>query len=880
MNPHKNANTGLLLSLTFLGFAAFAPAQTTPTVQVTVSPATTSLRPSATKDFGAYVKNSNNQAVTWLVNNIAGGNATIGTINTDGIYTAPAIRGALTTVTVTAKSVAAPTATGNATVTLLNPTPSIESLNPPAVNIGSFGVAISGKGFLPTSKLLIDGVPSPATYVSPTELRFSATYNTPIKVSLSVVNPDPGAAASYSKSLTVMPPVALSLSPETTTVRLFATKKFTASVSNAVNKTVIWTVNDIPGGNATVGTIDATGLYTAPTTLPTPNAITIKAVAAASSTAVDTAAATILNPIPVLQSTLPATLPISDNGTFVVTGTGFIPTSTAKLNNVAIPATYISPTQLRLTGPVPASVGNMALVTVSNPDPGKYTSKALSAPVAVDNPKVTALAASRFLEQASWGPSPAAIARVQQLGFEAWLQEQKNIPASDYTVANNSQEVFYLQSQFFTNMLKGQDQLRQRMAFALHQIWVVSALKLGRSYEYAPYLRVLNKNALGNYRTLMYDMTLNPAMGNYLDMVDNEKANAVKKTAPNENWARELLQLFTIGLVQLNGDGSPKRDTLGNTIPTYSQEDIIQFTNAFTGWTYPVTPGKTPKAHNPPYFNGNMVAWESLHDTTAKSLFNGRVLPPGQTAEQDLNGALDNIFEHANVAPFVALRLIQSLVTSNPSPGYVSRVAATFNGRGAARGDLFAVARAILLDPEARAGDNPVAVGLINPNDPNRGKLRPPVQYVANLLRTLDATVIVENPIESYTADMGQKPFYPASVFSYYSPFSRVPQSPLAGPEFQLLSSTTALTRVNMVYALLCHGLDNEVKFSKGPFLQLASDPAALVELVNKVLLYGRMPAEMKAAIATAVAADQDPECRVEIALYLAATSGLYQVQH
>ncbi|HBY62416.1 MAG TPA: hypothetical protein DEH78_21545 [Solibacterales bacterium] len=880
MNPHK-FKLGLMLSLTISGFLVSAFAQTTPTVQVTVSPATASLRPSATKDFGALVKNSTNQNVTWWINDIAGGNATVGTINADGLYTAPASRGALASVTVAAKSVAAPTASGTAVVTLLNPYPTIEALTPSAVNVGSLPVTISGKGFIPTSKLLIDGAPANVTYVSPTEMRFTATYSTPVKLGLVIMNPDPGAAASYSKSLTIMPPVALSLSPDTTNVRLFATKKFTATVSNSLNKTVVWTVNGVPGGNAALGTIDATGLYTAPTALPNPNQVTIKAVAAASAAATDQSVATILNPIPVLEATLPGVLPIRDASTFVITGTGFVPTSTAKLNNVVIGATYLSPTQLRITGNVPATVANMALLTVSNPDPGKSTSKTLVASTAVENPRVTALAASRFLEQASWGPSPAAIARVQQLGFDGWLQEQKTITPSDYVVANMSQEVCDLQSQFFVNALKGQDQLRQRMAFALHQIWVVSALKLNHAYEYAPYLRVLNKHALGNYRALMYDMTLNPAMGNYLDMVDNEKADPAKKIAPNENYAREVLQLFTIGLVQLNPDGSPRRDALGQTIPTYTQEDIIQFTNAFTGWTYPVKPGKIAKAHNPEFFDGPMAAWQPLHDTTAKTLFNGRILPPGQTADRDLNDALDNIFDHPNVAPFVCLRLIQSLVTSNPSPSYVSRIVGTYNGRGgSAKGDLFAVVRAILLDPEARVGDSNVSIGALRPDDPTRGKLRSPVLYLTNLLRTLDATVVVDNPIESFASDMGQKPFYPASVFSYYSPFSRVPQSPLAGPEFQLLTPTTALTRVNMVYSLLVDGLENEVKYSKAPFLQVAKDPAALVELVNKVLFYGRMPAEMKTSIATAVAADEDDNCRVEIALYLAATSGLYQVQN
>lgn len=258
------------------------------------------------------------------------------------------------------------------------------------------------------------------------------------------------------------------------------------------------------------------------------------------------------------------------------------------------------------------------------------------------------------------------------------------------------------------------DQLRQRVAFALSQIFVIGGSKVGDPTAYTNYLQLLNNEAFTNYRQIMNDVTLSPAMGHWLDMVNNGKPNVSKGDHADENYAREFMQLFTIGTSQLNPDGSYQLDSNGNQIPTYTQNTVEAFALAYTGWTYPLMPGATQQTYNPAYWNGPMVPVDSNHDTESKQLLvypgvaGGGLLSAGQTAEQDLNGALDNVFNHPNVGPFVSRELIQHLVTGNPSPGYIQRVASVFNDNGSGvRGDMKSVITAILIDPEARRGDSP-----------------------------------------------------------------------------------------------------------------------------------------------------------------------------
>src|SRR5580704_1861395 len=305
-------------------------------------------------------------------------------------------------------------------------------------------------------------------------------------------------------------------------------------------------------------------------------------------------------------------------------------------------------------------------------------------------PQITDIAAARLLDQAAWGPTPAAIQQVQQLGITGWLNAQFAVNTSDLpdqpiltSDGKSNNNLAPVQRAFFANAVTGQDQLRQRVAFALSQIWVVSATSgVPQAYAYPPYWRIFRDNAFGNYRDIIKAVTLSPAMGKYLSMANNNKANPAKGTAANENYGRELMQLFTLGLTQLNTDGSPVLDSNQNPVPTYTQAIVTQMAKALTGWTYPVAPGATAKTNNPAYYFGQMYAVEAEHDTSAKQIFAGITIPAGQTAEADLESVLDALMQQQTMAPFVCQQLIQHLVTSNPSAAYIQRVSNVFLNDG------------------------------------------------------------------------------------------------------------------------------------------------------------------------------------------------------
>ncbi len=330
-------------------------------------------------------------------------------------------------------------------------------------------------------------------------------------------------------------------------------------------------------------------------------------------------------------------------------------------------------------------------------------------------------AAARFLDQATWGPVPASIAQLQQMGIGNWLNAQFSLNTSDLpdqpilaADGKTNRDLGPVQAAFFQNAVTGQDQLRQRVAFALSEIWVVSAQSgVHSAYAFPPYWRIFRDNAFNNYRDIVKAVSLNPAMGRYLNMANNNKANPAKGTVANENYARELMQLFTLGLTQLNPDGSPVLDQSQSPVLTYDQNVVANMAKVLTGWTYPTAPGASPKPDNPQYFTGQMSAVERNHDTTQKTIFGNTVIPAGQTAEQDLESLLDALMQQTTMAPFVSRQLIQHLVTSNPSPAYIQRVSNVFlnNGSGV-RGDMKAVITAILTDPEARAGDDPNATPI------------------------------------------------------------------------------------------------------------------------------------------------------------------------
>jgi uncharacterized protein (DUF1800 family) len=556
-----------------------------------------------------------------------------------------------------------------------------------------------------------------------------------------------------------------------------------------------------------------------------------------------------------------------------VTGTGFINGVQIVFNGTAVNASFQSATHISASVKVQPVIGNVALVFVTNP--GGQSSSPFEITLGVNAPKMSYPAAFRFLEQATWGPATQDLINLQQMGFTPWLSAQRTATESKFPNSTASSAKDYAQSTFMNNAINGPDQLRQRVAFALGQIFVISEDKIPLA-GMMPYLQLLQDNAFGNYFTLMQAVTLSPSMGHYLDMVDNVKPNPTKGTLPNENYAREFMQLFTIGTVKLNPDATPVLDANGNTIPLYGESDIQNMARVFTGWTYPPTPGvaSTPSKGNPAYFIGQMVPLIAIaHDTNPKT-FLGTTLPGGQSAQTDLTQALKVIFNHPNVGPFVALRLIQHLVTSNPSSAYVTRIAKVFDNDGSGtRGDIGAVVNAILTDPEARQGDiaaNATATG---------GHLREPVIFTTMMLRALGAGVTPANQLAEAMAVMGQTLLLPPSVFNYYSPFYRIPGGAAAGPEFQLFSPATALLRGDFVVALLLSKLGAGTTVSLAPFVTLAADPAALMDAVNNALMGGQMSSAMRTTIMTAMSSAGAADVMAYDALGLTASSSLFQVQ-
>jgi hypothetical protein len=509
---------------------------------------------------------------------------------------------------------------------------------------------------------------------------------------------------------------------------------------------------------------------------------------------------------------------------------------------------------------------------------------------------------ARFLEQASFGPTSAEIARVQNIGLRAYLDEQFALPISGYpslplqptteppgcdSICRRDHYSHYLlQRRFFERAMYEPDQLRQRVAWTLHKLIVTSGNTLQQASHMAPYLQILDNRAFGNYRQILGEITLNPAMGQYLDMMTSTRNN------PNENYPREILQLFSIGTDKLNLDGTPILDVDGIPVPTYDQAVVDGFTKAFTGWRLAPQPAPGVAEYIlPMVLDTNSTPPESPnnHDFTAKTLLDGVVIPARTSsvanAYLDLNDALDNIFNHPNVGPYIARHFIHSLVTSNPSPAYIARVAAKFNNDGTGeRGDLKAVVEAVLLDPEARGNVKTTAT---------YGHLREPALFICNMLRLFDAksfnrTTNSDGYLEPRARDMDQSILRPTTVFSYFpADFSLPGGSGLLGPEFGILSTSTTLRRANFINTIVFNGINVSTDAPQGTSLDfsalqaLAATPSALVDEVNRLMLYNTMSPEMRTSIITAVTAvnSSNPLKRARTAVYLVATSSQYQVQ-
>jgi uncharacterized protein (DUF1800 family) len=670
--------------------------------------------------------------------------------------------------------------------------------------------------------------------------------------------------------------VVVTVTPATAAVRAGATQKFAAAVTGNANTSVAWSINAVPGGNATTGTIDATGLYTAPINPPTPNTITVTATSAADNTKMGNSGVTLENPVPVLTSVSPSTIA---PGSFSLTlnGSGFIKTSAVTFGGQTLAATFVSATELQAAGTATAAQVGSVPVVVQNPDPGAAASSSLMATVVGGESPVSATAAVRFLEQSTFGPTPELVSQVQQIGFAPFLETQLAAPASTYpTPLSTDTNLTKVQNQFWINAVNDSDQLRQRVAFALNEIWVVSENKVSDPTGYTNYMLALTNDALGNYYDVMKDVTLTPAMGHFLDMVNNDKPATGQHA--NENFARESMQLFTLGLNLLNPDATSQLDSSGNPIPTYTQNDVMALGRAFTGWTYPTEPGQTLQKHNPSYYGGPMVAFESNHDTGAKT-FLGQPLAAGQTAEQELDAALTIIFNHANLPPFVAQQLIEKLVTSNPSPAYVSRVAAAFAsgkfqsyGTGK-RGDMQATVAAILLDPEARRGDSSTTAVATD------GKLREPVVMMISIARAFHGTTDGSG-FTYWSGNLSQDLFNAGSVFNFFPPTNPIAGTTLNGPEFAIFNTNTTLARINFLNSMVYGTISSGTTVDLTPVIN-AGTPDQMADWLNTLFLHGTMSSQMKTSIVAALGAlsATDTKDQAKAAIYLVTASSQYQVQ-
>jgi uncharacterized protein (DUF1800 family) len=495
--------------------------------------------------------------------------------------------------------------------------------------------------------------------------------------------------------------------------------------------------------------------------------------------------------------------------------------------------------------------------------------------------------AGRFLSQSTFGATDTLISQVRSQGFDNFLTQQFAVPISshlEFVDASGVSPPTITQTNdaWWTYAISAPDQLRQRVAFALSEHFVVSLNSAGlgnKPYALPAYYDVLVRDAFGNFRQLLDDITLNPGMGAYLNMLQNDKANASGTRLPNENYAREVMQLFSIGLYDLNLDGSLTLSSSGFPIVTYNQDTILGTAAVFTGWTYYQT--------GTPVFNPGVQDWRnpmvnvpSHHSSDAKTILNGVTLPAGQTAAQDLRTTLDTIFNHPNVGPFFCRQMIQRLVTSNPSPGYVYRVASVFNNNGqGVRGDLKAVVRAILMDYDARGSAR---------TEQGAGRQREPVIRLTNLLRAFNAS----SPdgkfsIRNADANFAEEAMHSPTVFNFFSPDYAAPGAiagaGLRSPEFEITTETTVITITNYlrtpIYSYLGPASD-KITLNLASEQALAANPAQLVDHLNSLLMAGSMSTGMRNTLINAITQipANNPAERTKTAIYLVINSPEFSI--
>ena len=523
--------------------------------------------------------------------------------------------------------------------------------------------------------------------------------------------------------------------------------------------------------------------------------------------------------------------------------------------------------------------------------------------------------ASRFLQQAAIGIHMDDIVEVANMGIEPWIDRQMALPASSLKATMEGPSPMYYnrwrEPAWWYMTIENEDTLRQRVAYALSQICVISdnngALSDDRVQPgVAHYYDIFLNHAFGNYRDILFEVSMHPVMGYFLSHVQNKKPDPVAGTFPDENYAREVMQLFSIGLWELNNDGTQQLDGDNEPIPTYSNVEIREFARVFTGQSY-LYEGEDPRytsfTRSIQHDDGAGAArlmgmWEEYHDTDAKQLLaypgaaNGGALPafaadPGRTGMDDINDAIDNIFNHPNVGPFMAYRLIQRMVCSNPTPAYVGRVASVFNDNGqGVRGDMAAVIKAMLLDDEAR--------GYSWMSVPTYGKLREPHNRHAHMAVAFNVQPFenTENGAPRYyhirnlKNELDQAALKAPSVFNFYLPDYQPPgvirDNALVAPEFQILSETWATTRANSVYNRFDSspnlGVWNENPVDYSYEYSIGDDIDALIDHLDLLMCYGKLSNNSRQILHEVLTREDDTDDRVRMAIYIIGTSPEFSV--
>ncbi len=540
--------------------------------------------------------------------------------------------------------------------------------------------------------------------------------------------------------------------------------------------------------------------------------------------------------------------------------------------------------------------------------------------------------ATRFLTQATFGPTPDDVAHLMAVGYEAWLDEQFAMPMASVShraawdasnkalmAVNPDQRASRNEvvSSFWRQALTGPDQLRQRVAFALSETFVISMLDSCGDNAYsrgaADYLDMLGRQAFGNYRSLLSSVALHPVMGCYLSHIKNQPADPSTGRVPDENFAREVMQLFSIGLYALNPDGTQVLDSQQQPIETYGPADIAGMAKVFTGWSWWCASGLTPgcffSAPNSADQYVTPMRGYALYHATDEKRFLNTVIPASvfATPQSSLDTALDTLSQHPNVGPFIGKQLIQRMVTSNPSPAYVGRVSEAFKTSG---GSLKAMVRAILLDPEARD------LGAAQ-RSASFGKVREPILRLSALLRGVgvqsDSGMYLMQANLDPGSGLGQAPLCAPSVFNFFRPGyvhagSRSAALKLLTPELQTVNETSTAGYINFLHAFMWYGAgrqgwsgaatraDVQLKLSvqaQDALLPMSDAPDRLVEEINQRLMYGTMPADLRTDITQAISgAEFEPPAnlpapqrtqlqrtRVWSALLLTMASPEFQVQ-